>query len=95
LALRESLNADVDEELVLTGLSKLQDAGLLDGPLPALEGAVNSRRQFFGRAKTAAALALLVPAITTLAVPSPAAASSGIAGTIVIAIVITNSDRPT
>jgi hypothetical protein len=65
--------------VVLSGLSTPQRAGLLAGPLPTLENAVTSRRQCFGRATTMTALTLLVPIITTLAVPSPAASGIGCA----------------
>jgi hypothetical protein len=71
-ALEQDLNSAVEEDLVWITLRKLAESGLLTNPESAEVSL--SRRAFVGKLKVAAVLAL--PVITSILVPTAAAAAS-------------------
>ena len=73
--LKKTLKADVDEDVVLMTLDKLEKAGLLSrSPLLAKEGRILARRELMRKIGTVAAVAL--PVVTSILVPLPAHAAS-------------------
>ena len=76
-AMTMELDQSFDEELVKLALAELDDAGLLEEMAFKLwEAAVLTRREAMGRIGKGALIATLVPLITTILAPTPAAAGS-------------------
>ena len=74
-ALAAETELPADEEIVHLALAQLSKAGLLEGPEVALAARV-SRRQLIQRLGLAGSVTLLLPMVGSLVVPSPAAALS-------------------
>jgi len=75
--LRESLNPQADEDLVWVALDRLDGAHLLEGAITRPTDQVRaSRRQAVRKLGRVGVITLLLPAITTLVVPTPAEATS-------------------
>jgi hypothetical protein len=68
--LKSELDPAADEELVWQTLEKLESAELLEQPLALPAGNATTRRRAIGT------LSLLLPAISTIVAPRPAAATS-------------------
>jgi hypothetical protein len=77
--LRERIDPQVSENLVLKALIQLQQAELLERSVtPAAAQAEASRRAFLHGAGAIGAAVSLAPAIVSIAVPSPAEAQTRI-----------------
>jgi hypothetical protein len=76
--MREELSPVADDDLVWVALDRLGAAKLLQEPLdrPAADSR-QSRRQVVRKVGRVGVLAMLLPVVTTLAVPTPAQAQSG------------------
>jgi hypothetical protein len=76
--LREELSPVADEDLVWVALDRLGAANLLREPIRRSAADTRlSRRQVVRKVGRVGVLALLLPVVTTLAVPTPAQAQSG------------------
>jgi len=76
-AVTAELDEAFTEELVEVALAELDEAGLLNEmPLELQEAATVTRRQAMSRIGKGALIATLVPLITTILAPTPAAAGS-------------------
>jgi len=76
-AITMELDEPFTEELVEVALAELDEAGLLEAlPVELQQKAVLTRRQAMGRIGKGALIATLVPLITTILAPTPAAAGS-------------------
>ncbi|HHQ48400.1 MAG TPA: PqqD family protein [Acidobacteria bacterium] len=76
-AVTTELDEPFSEELVQVALAELEDAGLLEEmPVQLQQAAVLTRRQAMDRIGKGALIATLIPLITTIMTPTPAAAGS-------------------
>ncbi|NOZ56502.1 MAG: hypothetical protein GXO73_06905 [Calditrichaeota bacterium] len=77
VAITMELDEAFSEELVQVAVAELDEAGLLeDVPVEAQQAAALSRREAMGRIGKGALIAALVPLMTTILAPTPAAAGS-------------------
>jgi hypothetical protein len=75
--LRRDLDPHADEDLIWVTLDRLSAAHLLETPLARSADTVRtSRRQFVRKIGLVGALSLLLPVVTTISAPTPAAAQS-------------------
>jgi len=75
--LQKELNEVADENLVLLSLNQLDTAHLLEEPAKiSTQEARSSRREFLGKVGSVGVVSLLLPLITSMAVPTPAQAAT-------------------
>ncbi|MBI2867644.1 MAG: PqqD family protein [Chloroflexi bacterium] len=75
-ALQRELDASANEEVVHYALHQFEKARLLSGPLPPAAPEGLTRRKFLRRAALLTLGAILAPTVSSLLVPTPAAAQT-------------------
>jgi len=75
--LKKELNEIADENLVLVSLGQLDSVHLLQEPINLSSMEIrSSRREFVHKVGTVGAITLLLPLLTTMAIPTPAQAQT-------------------